>query len=116
MAVGSWAFPALGCWISASSALHPVISGFYTGVMADEHARDPREELLRHLEAGEVTPAAADLALSTLDPEGDRAALRAAEQPGTLSATESARVVDAWDLDEEIAAMTRRLGLEAPAQ
>lgn len=82
--------------------------------MAD--ASDPREELRRRLDAGEVPASAADLALSALDPAGDAAALDAAEQPGSLSGQESARVVDSWGLDEEIDAMARRLGLENSPQ
>ncbi|WP_157036456.1 hypothetical protein [Streptomonospora alba] len=78
--------------------------------MAD---RDPRKELRERLESGEVSPSDADQALAALDREGDRAALRAAERPGTLSAEESARVVDSWGIDEAIDDMMRRLGLES---
>ncbi|MFY7069021.1 hypothetical protein ACOQFV_24455 [Nocardiopsis changdeensis] len=83
--------------------------------MADAHG-DPREELRLRLEAGEVPPSAADLALSALDPAGDAAALDAAEQRGTLSPEASARVVDSWGLDAEISEMMARLGLETSAR
>ncbi|MBB6000885.1 hypothetical protein [Streptomonospora salina] len=78
--------------------------------MAD---RDPRTELRRRLESGDVSPAEADRALAGLDREGDRAALQAAERPGNLSAEESARVVDSWGIDAAIDDMMRRLGLES---
>ena len=51
--------------------------------MTDAHGRDPREELRRRLDAGDVPTSAADLALSALDPAGDAAALVAAR--GQLS-------------------------------
>ncbi|WP_150255208.1 hypothetical protein [Nocardiopsis deserti] len=80
--------------------------------MSTSDPRDPREELRDRLEAGALSPAAAGLALA-LDPEGDAAALRAAEEPGTLSAEESARIVASWGLEaDDIAAMARHLGVE----
>ncbi|MDT0304965.1 hypothetical protein [Streptomonospora wellingtoniae] len=81
--------------------------------MAD---RDPREELRERLDSGELSPTEADRALAALDREGDRAALRAAERPGTMSAEESARVVDAWGIDEAIDDMMRRLGVESASR
>ncbi|MEE2051791.1 hypothetical protein [Nocardiopsis tropica] len=80
--------------------------------MSTSDPRDPREELRDRLEAGALSTAAAGLALA-LDPEGDAAALRAAEEPGTLSAEESARIVASWGLGpDDIAAMARHLGVE----
>ncbi|USY23619.1 hypothetical protein NE857_33865 (plasmid) [Nocardiopsis exhalans] len=73
---------------------------------------DPREELRRRLDSGEITAGEADQALAALDREGDLAAVRAAERPGTLSVQETSRRVDSWGLDGEIAEMMERLGLE----
>jgi len=88
-------------------------SGFYTGAMTGTQGPDPREELRRRLDSGEITADEADQALSALDREGDLAALRAAERPGTLSAAETGHRVDSWGLDGEIADMMERLGLES---
>lgn len=73
---------------------------------------DPREELRRRLDSGEITVDEADRALAAVGREGDVEALRAAERPGTLSAEETGRQVDSWGLDGEIADMMERLGLE----
>lgn len=73
---------------------------------------DPREELRRRLDSGEITAGEADRALAVLDREGDLAAVRAAERPGTFSVEETDRRVDSWGLDGEISEMMDRLGLE----
>ncbi|QBI54344.1 hypothetical protein [Streptomonospora litoralis] len=78
-----------------------------------DDARDPRERLRERLDSGEVSPADAERALAALDREADLAALRAAERPGTMTPEETARIVDSWGIDDAIADMLRRLGLES---
>src|SRR5699024_10049988 len=87
--------------------------GSYTDGMTGTQDPDPREELRRRLDSGEITTDEANRALAVVDREGDVAALRAAERPGTLSAEETGRQVDSWGLDDEIAEMMERLGLES---